>query len=494
MIKTKEELINSIEPHIYKNLNKKEYEVHNENPVNLLTYNKLDIAFKLFYLENRYKLPALAKEVYRADICAQTDGKFSEFGNESKNSFEKYIEQFELTFENIKNSNFDSSQSIIPLAKNNSVYNGSHRIASTILLNKNVTVSNLDLPILNGDYKFYYERGVSEEILELGILKFIESCSENIYMAFLWPSGKGRKKEAKSKFSNIVYEKRIHLNFNGAYNLLYELYKHMDWIGSKKNSFSGIQQKSTEAFPVLEPIEVILFQSERLEDVRNIKEEIRKIYNIGFSSVHITDTKEETLRVARLLFNKNGLHFLNFAYQHKYDSIYNELKNFEIFLNENNINKNDVVIDSGAVLALYGIRKNSDLDFITEKKYNDFKEVNIDNHEEDIKYHEEERLELIYNPNFFFYFNGFKFISFNQLYKMKKKRNDPKDKNDCELMEALLSNSKSKKILPFLKQKLLFTKIKVRKFLVNIIKYLGFYDVAKKFRSKYFARKNMKNR
>ena len=46
--------------------------------------------------------------------------------------------------------------------------------------------------------------------------------------------------------------------------------------------------------------------------------------------------------------------------------------------------------------------------------------------------------EIIYNPENYFYFNGFKFISLNILKKMKQNRNEEKDKNDLKLINKLI--------------------------------------------------------
>ena len=40
-------------------------------------------------------------------------------------------------------------------------------------------------------------------------------------------------------------------------------------------------------------------------------DDIRNIFNEGNHSVHINDTKEETIRLAKCLLNKNSVHFLN---------------------------------------------------------------------------------------------------------------------------------------------------------------------------------------
>ena len=41
--------------------------------------------------------------------------------------------------------------------------------------------------------------------------------------------------------------------------------------------------------------------------------------------------------------------------------------------------------------------------------------------------------EIIYNPENYFYFNGFKFATLNVIKKMKEKRGEPKDINDIKI-------------------------------------------------------------
>ena len=97
MIK-KNQLIQILEPFIYENLEDEEYEIAELDPIQLLTWNRLDLAFKLFYLDNKDKNSDLAVEVYKEDIKAQTLGSFVEVGNKDKESFENYINEFKNTY------------------------------------------------------------------------------------------------------------------------------------------------------------------------------------------------------------------------------------------------------------------------------------------------------------------------------------------------------------------------------------------------------------
>lgn len=459
----KQELQNKIEPFIYAKIEKKEYQIIRKNPIELLTWNRLDLAFKLFYLDNKNKLKDLAEEVYYQDIKSQTLGSFKERGNDQKYCFKKYIKEFETIYEDIKNNGFNETKTIVPLSEVGTIINGAHRVASAIHLGKQIICVNTKLPIMTCDYKYFYERGVSEDVLDVVVQKFIE-YAENTYIAFLWPSGKGNKDEAEDKFLNVVYKKKISLTPNGAFNLLYELYKHMDWVGDKSNRFKGVQQKLIECFPNFEPFNVIIFQVKSLEKVKEIKKEVRKIYNLGFSSIHITDTKEEAIRISKLILNKNGIHFLNYAKPIKSNFVIEQLAGFKIFIQNNNIDSKDILIDGSFILSLYGLREAKDIDYLIDdnskiETLHEYKEV----HDSELKYHGVTKFELLYDQSFHFWFDELKFVSFNQLYKMKKNRGEEKDRNDCKIMEALIKNNTFKKIFGQMKQSFLYFKIKSKK-------------------------------
>lgn len=94
--------------------------------------------------------------------------------------------------------------------------------------------------------------------------------------------------------------------------MLSQIYYGEEWLGNVENNFKGSQGKLVECFKNFEPVRVIAFQADNLEEVIEIKEKIRDIFKIGKHSVHITDTKEEAIRVARIVFNNNSIHFLNY--------------------------------------------------------------------------------------------------------------------------------------------------------------------------------------
>jgi hypothetical protein len=493
MVVKKEVLINLIEPMIYDRLENQEYEIVNLNSSKLLTWNRLITAFNLYYLKYKNKNKILASTVYKEMIRASSLGTFIEPGQEDlKNNIEQFFISFEATYEDIKKNGFDPTKTLIPLANNNSFLNGSHRIGSSVFLKQDIWCVKTNLHPLYDDWKNLYERNMPQEILEIGIKEFLK-YTDNVYCAFLWPSCSSAVEKNKNLFKNILYKKKIKLTSNGAYNLLIELYKHMDeWAGTPQNNFKGIKQKLIECFPQNKyEIEVILFQELSLENVRVLKEKVRKNCNIGYSSVHITDTKEEVQRIGELILNDNGMHFLNYAYPYKYFE-HNRflIEKIKTFIELNNIDRDDFLVDSSTILSLYGIRKNVDIDYLLcsdeELEYSD---NDLEEHSSELIYQDINKEDLVYDPKYYFIYQDIKFLSFFQLYRMKENRGETKDKNDCMLMKSFITNDFFSKLKVRIKQNIFYAKIKIkhiiRDLIIIVLKKLNLYTSVKNLYQKF---------
>jgi hypothetical protein len=485
MLVKKETLINKIEPFIYDSLEKENYEVDSLAPDSLLTWNRLDLAFKLFFLKNHRNCSQLAEKVYYEDIRSQTMGGFKEIGNKNKSSFEFYKNQFLSLYQSIVENEFDRDLSIIPLSKNHTIINGAHRSAVSILLKKKVFVIDTEDRDMICDYNYFYERKVPEEIIEIAVNTFID-FAKNIYIAFLWPSGIQNHDQSLKQFKNILYKKNLNLSYNGAKNLLFELYKHMDWVDGKGLS---IQKKLLECFPRLDTLKVIAFQAKDISEVREIKEKVREINGIGFSSIHITDTKEEAQRISDLIFNANGLHFLNHRKNNKNEMFINKINSFKSNLRNHSLNFDDFVLDSGIVLEAYGIRESRDIDCFTLDKNNNSM-LKLDFHDLELVYHKKEKNELIYNPLLNFKYEDLKFVSFMQVFSMKSNRNEKKDRNDINIMKSLIEDAEGLKFeIAKLKQTIYYFQVKVKHMLISpvlkLLRKLGLYNMVRSYYRKF---------
>lgn len=480
-----------IESFIFEELESTNYEVLRLPSNCLLRWNRFDLGFKLVYLDLKESNHELARHIYESDIRSQTLGSFKEAGSDLKTSFKKYIKEFEKTYKNIKQNGFDAEKSLIPLSDVNTIINGSHRVAAAIHTKQCVSCIRTEQSIMTCDYKYFFYRNVSTTILDLVANKFIE-YADDVYIAFLWPSGISNLMETESEFSNIIYKKQISLTARGGFNLIIELYKHMDWLGVPETGFTGAERKLVECFPSFDQVTVIAFQATSIEKVKQIKERIRQKNNIGFSSVHITDTNEEAIRISKLVFNENGIHFLNNSEPFKFP-VTKSLSLFKAFLDKNNLKPNDIIVDGSTILSLYGIRNSRDIDFLTlNNRSITTPKSGFEPHDSELIFHRKGKHDLICNPIYFIEYLGLKFISIHQLYEMKTNRGEEKDKNDLRLMQALINSHKPASFFVEKKQSLFYFKLKCKKWIkdkiILCLQTLGVYKPVRSFYRRYKKR------
>ncbi len=468
-----------IEPVLLERLRKSEYNVISVPSRDLLTWNRLDLAFKLFYLETKNAHLELAETVYQEDIRSQTLASFKEHGNDEKNTFSRYLEIFEGLHRNMELSGFDDKISLIPLSRTGSLMNGAHRVAVAAFLNREVRCVRMELEPLVRDYLYFYWRDVSPHIMDMIVNTFIKYAN-NTYIAFLWPSFGEHFNQLKSFFSNIVYKKVLSLNSNGLFNLLTQVYAGTPWLGSFEDGFKGARAKCMECSGRENQVIVIVFQEESLDEVRRLKAKIRDNVQIGSSSVHITDTKKEAVELGRLLFNKNSVHFLNFANPFRWQKAYHQLDRFKKLLQEEQVEKEMFVIDGSMALTMYGIREHLDIDYLALEEVSFQDTEDIGNHSSQLTYHKKTQEDLVLNPKFFFYFYGLKFTALSQLYTMKENRGEGKDVRDLKLMDSYLSHDTLRFVIERMRQKAYYLRLRTSRIMMehimNFLKKRGLYS------------------
>ena len=155
-----------------------------------------------------------------------------------------------------------------------------------------------------------------------------------------------------------------------------------------------------------------------------MKTKIRELFNVGNHSVHISDYHEDAIRIAKTVFNENSIHFLNTNKNVSY-------RNYRKLMNEAKPDDNTIVTGS-SVLSLYGLRDCKDLDLIY---YNN---PPADSHNQYLETHYKLTLDdIVNNPLYHLYYQGFKYVSLNVIKNMKIIRNEPKDIRDIELINQI---------------------------------------------------------
>jgi hypothetical protein len=454
------------------------------NSSDLISLNRFDIAFKIFYLRYKQKCPELSKELYRSHICAITNGSFKEFGNLSKDSFKSFINDFDLIFNSIKEKQFDTSISLIPVTKEGNVLlNGAHRVASAIHLGIKVPTIKIDEkdPIYN--LNFFKTRGLSKFHIELAITEYLQHKT-NIFIACIWPVAQKSKNQIIQSIGKekILYSKTINFSPNGAQNLISVLYEGHSWLGDIEDGYKGAISKYAETFTSNGKVTFIFFEYNNLNNVLELKSEIRSELKLGKHSIHINDNYNELIDLSKYILNDNSIHFLNNFNPLSIRNKYSLLKKYRKKILSMGFNLDDFVVVGSYSLNMFGITESNDLDYLSNNSVI-IDEDEIESHNKIVDYYQKSINELIYNPQNFFYYKGLKFLSLDRVMKFKENRGELKDKI---IIAKFLR--KDKTLINYLNTLLYLIQLLKYKSISLIIKYskpLGLYNFFKMIYKKF---------
>lgn len=426
------------------------YEVFEIDAKKLLSYKRFDLYAILLYIDHKVKGldMSFATELYQKRTQAMTGYTFKEVGNDLKNSFEKYIESLDKLIEVFKKELFDPDISIVPVDQNNILIDGAHRVSCAAYFNKKITVIKfIDWDIkLDVTSNLLRDKFVLESYTDTMALEYCK-WHKNIYMLIFWPKSFNsieKKNEADLLINdncNVVYRKKIKLNYTAIRNLMLQIYGHMDWVGSIDDKFQNTYAKATEVYDSNQWVECVLLEAESFQTIYDLKQQIRGIFNIGLASVHTTDNWSETNQVANLLFNPNSIHHLETSEPDKFKNSYQLVEEYKSIIKSIGHNCDDYILDASIVMSLYGIREANDLDYLTtsqdkDKVASSVKTLGtIDNHHDFFKYHTKKLNDLLYNPSNYFVFNEMKFITLENLSAYKIQRGEKKDLVDVKLIK-----------------------------------------------------------
>lgn len=239
---------------------------------------------------------------------------------------------------------------------------------------------------------------------------------ENYYMACIWPVAEAAKTEAAESVlkqaGKIIYEKDVTLTYLGLKNFMTQIYGHQAWTGTVNNQFRGAASKADVCYRLGRPIKTYVFEAPSLDAVTDVKEKIRKIYDIDKHSIHISDNAKETYDMIQLLYNRNSVDFLNFAHPYRYKGVYGCIKRAEKLIREKKLDKERFIVGMDALLEVYGLGKAQCLEMITDYLSNDLAEIDFNM---DVKYSAEayglSLSELLNHAEHYFYFEGMKFVT-----------------------------------------------------------------------------------
>ena len=383
------------------------------NPIDLLTHKRFDVVIKYMYASN------LSSDWYR-NAYKRHIGVWNKFyeGNPLKKSFE----DFDNAFKEIINNNVTEP---IILNDEGHIANGAHRLAAALHHQRPINVRNADSDEntlkIECDYRLFINKGLTRSILKRTAVEYAKLKS-NTHMICLFPITHKRIDEVMhiiNEYSNVFFEWTHKLNPQGQLSLMKEIYLREGWVSEE-----GIRRKGNQCFGEGEVVTFLLVDAENLSVVKEMKTKIRELFNVGNHSVHISDYHEDAIRIAKTVFNENSIHFLNTNKNVSY-------RNYRKLMNEAKPDDNTIITGS-SVLSLYGLRDCKDLDLIY---YNDAPK---DSHNQYLESLYKVTLDdIINNPGYHLYYQGFKYVSLDVIKNMKIRRYEQKDIKDIQLIEKL---------------------------------------------------------
>lgn len=418
------------------------------NAAELLKSDRLDVIVKIKYIENREKNYHLKYilDLYKEHIDVFSDGTFTEPDTPEKNNILKYMSAFDKVIDSVKEKGIDETISTIPVDSSYTLTNGAHRTAAAFYFNKSVPITITDIQAPVFDVELMKKRHMKEEFIDYIVNEYVKLKQDGIYIAIMWPRGNWKSQkdavlEKFTKFGKIIYSKDIKLNYNGIRNLAIQAYYRHEFAGSYKNHFKGID---ANVYFDKKQTTMIVYEADNLEKVLEAKKGIRDILSVGNSSIHITDTHREAVELANMLLNANTIDFINSAQPDKCIGANRNIQMFIQRVEENGLDIDDFAVDASTVLALYGLRKSNDLDYLSlsEEAYKVNNEV-IDNHDNHMSYYGGlTKADLIYDPSSYFRYMNVKFIIPQYVRQWKKNRNEKKDRSDVALLEQVIQKKK----------------------------------------------------
>lgn len=429
------------------------------NP-HFLRYVELPPLVELFtvppeFLISASRFDVVAKSIYGRAFLAGTGCRFGEelytdhiraFNNfheddGNKGSREEFLASFHSLLLSVAQRGVDQTLTVVPVGANNEVIDGGHRVAAALVCCKPVTVARFPEVSAHYDHIFFRNRGMASSFMDATALEFCRLDPDS-RMFVLWPSAVGNHEKvwtALSSYGSVLYSKCIALNANGALNLVRQIYAGEPWLGNYDNGFAGGLRKVKQCFRSKGGVRLFLVGGMDHAKSRELKDEIRRIFAMGNDSVHSADSHEETIGLAQTLFNDNGVHLLNHRVAGDLAQFGRLLGSFTAALKHQGLDCGSFCIDTGGVLAAYGLREPTDLDYLScSKEAVPELSPEISDHDSQLCYHRHPKEEIVFDPRHHFFLHGIKFASLRVVRDMKRTRAESKDWYDIVLIDRVL--------------------------------------------------------
>ncbi|MGA4516239.1 hypothetical protein ACPA0F_03060 [Solibacillus silvestris] len=296
----------------YKIDNNDNYKIEQIDAKELIVPERIDLIAKIKYIEYREKgsIPNYIKELYTAHIEAFSNGSYTEPGNDSKNTINKYFNVFNNLIDNIKQSGVDNEISVIPVGKNNVILDGAHRVAIAAYFNYKVPIIRFESLYANYGVEFFRNRLLHQKHIDHLIIEYCK-LKGNLNFICIWP-----ELQADTQIEEIINRNneckvlfREKINYEGLQSLITRIDTNLEWKGE--------YIESEEYF------NIYLLECNSFCNVQELKANIRDTLTNPF--IYITKNQKETIQLANILLSHSE-DTLNRGKPNNYDELQNWFK------------------------------------------------------------------------------------------------------------------------------------------------------------------------
>jgi len=403
--------------------------------IKFISPTRFDLMAKLLYIKSKEKNlnTNYFKELYHKHII--TFNNCWEYPG-TKTSIEDFYNNFDNLIDDMKKNGYNETHPII-IGNNGVLVNGAHRLMTSFYLQKKAAYIYENK---NGTtayhYNFFLKRKknspLDRKYTDRISLEYIKIC-KNLRSMVIYPVAYNVEKinhinQIISEYGYLYYSKTVNLTKNGVNNLIKEAYRGEAWIGGLFPR--GVTEKARLCVGKNPTILFLIYMND-LSKLVELKEKCRVLFGLGKHSLHISDYTEDTFRIASSILNENSIHYLNNGNNDITPQTKQLLANYFKKVGEK---REDYCLTSSLIMEMYHLRPAKDIDYL--HKDNEILQLSKTGIHDGkwLTYYHINKDEIIYNPKYHFYFNGFKFATLEVIKKMKENRKEPKDINDILLI------------------------------------------------------------
>jgi len=333
-------------------------------------------------------------------------------------------------------------------------------IAKNIYLNSGLYYANkeyeLDSLVKCGESELLLS-GVSKTVVDELMREYI--FLDNSIYATISGDGSAEIMERVSSvlggFAEIVCERSVNVTEAGKRQWVRLQYAHEShWDEDRMSTYMNHPANGVRISG--DSVGIIFFKKKnKFHNIRDLKEEVRDLLNLNssqkkiqtFPHVHFPDTHKEVEWIANAAFNRNSQDWMNRAcdvYPKNFSFLINEYKQ-EMLLRTDQCN---FCLDTGAVLALNGIRDTSDIDYISiSDSEKPIVNSRMESHNSQYEGHNLSVREIIENPTCHFIYKNIKISTLKEVLAFKEYRaktyeqspSSKKDKKDALMIKKFIA-------------------------------------------------------